>query len=158
MNPSGRELRYSYGDAGSCVFHRATMFWLLLVAFSGALHSGTVGTLEGIIRDKDNPVVGATVLLVGTSIGRASDVNGHFVIYNIPAGKYSVRVQMIGYKTMVLELDQSSPYKSHPTKLNPSMTDWILMRNPKRTLGKIVRWCKARATKMIHDSGQKGFQ
>jgi REP element-mobilizing transposase RayT len=32
------------------------------------------------------------------------------------------------------------------------------MKNPKQTLGKIVRWYKARAAKMIRDSGEKGFQ
>ncbi len=40
----------------------------------------------------------------------------------------------------------------------PTETDWILMKNPKQTLGKIVRWYKARATKMIRDSGEKGFE
>lgn len=36
--------------------------------------------------------------------------------------------------------------------------DWILMKNPKRTPGKIIRWYKARATKTIRDSGENGFQ
>ena len=84
-------------------FLRPVIFFLFIAAFfSNVLYAGTVGTLEGIVRDKDNVIVGATVLLIGTSIGRASDVDGRFLIYNIPAGKYSVRIQMIGYKTMVL--------------------------------------------------------
>ncbi|MGA7161337.1 MAG: transposase [Bacteroidota bacterium] len=32
------------------------------------------------------------------------------------------------------------------------------MKNPKQTLGKIVRWYKARTTKIVHDSGEKGFR
>ena len=44
------------------------------------------------------------------------------------------------------------------TNQTPAGVDWILMKNPKQTLGKIVRWFKARATKMIRDSGEKGFQ
>ncbi len=40
----------------------------------------------------------------------------------------------------------------------PTEADWILMKNPKQTLGKIVRWYKARTTKMVHDSCEKGFQ
>jgi REP element-mobilizing transposase RayT len=36
--------------------------------------------------------------------------------------------------------------------------NWILMKNPKQTLGKILRWYKARAAKIIHDSGETGFQ
>ena len=51
------------------------------------------------------------------------------------------------------------PANQAPTE-NASIdrTDWILMKNPKRTLGKIVRWYKARATKIIRDSGKTGFQ
>ena len=44
------------------------------------------------------------------------------------------------------------------TNQTPTGVDWILMKNPKQTLGKIVQWYKARATKMIRDSGEKEFQ
>ncbi len=42
--------------------------------------------------------------------------------------------------------------------ISTNQSDWMLMKNPKRTLGKIVRWYKARAAKMIHDSGENMFQ
>ena len=36
--------------------------------------------------------------------------------------------------------------------------DWILMKNPKLVLGKIVRFYKARTSKIIHDSGFSHFR
>lgn len=36
--------------------------------------------------------------------------------------------------------------------------DWILMKNPKPTLGKIVRHFKARTAKFIHDAGVPEFR
>ena len=49
-----------------------------------------------------------------------------------------------------------------PTGLNESrfgpVAGWQQMKNPKQTLGKIIRHFKAKATKKIHDAGFTGFQ
>ena len=49
-----------------------------------------------------------------------------------------------------------------PTGLNESrfgsIPHWQQMKNPKRTLGKIIRHFKAKAAKKIHDAGFTGFQ
>ena len=42
--------------------------------------------------------------------------------------------------------------------INHAPTDWILMKNHKTTLGKIMRHFKARATKIIHDSNINNFK
>ncbi|MBU2044917.1 MAG: transposase [Candidatus Omnitrophica bacterium] len=42
--------------------------------------------------------------------------------------------------------------------INHAPTDWILMKNHKTTLGKIIRHFKARATKIIHDSNINDFK
>lgn len=41
---------------------------------------------------------------------------------------------------------------------NTEDTNWILMKNPKVTLGHVVRAFKARATRLIHQAGYGGFQ
>jgi len=43
------------------------------------------------------------VLLVGTNQGAATDSEGKFVIYHIPAGVYQVKATMIGYQTFVVK-------------------------------------------------------
>ena len=75
---------------------------LLMVPCS--LWAGTTGSLTGKITDADeNPVVAATVLLVGTRLGAYSDAEGNFSILNIPAGTYVVKVSRLGYNSVTTE-------------------------------------------------------
>jgi len=69
------------------------------------LFAETSGILEGTVRDKENgqPIPGASIIIVQTSQGRVSDPDGKFIVYNIPVGRYTVRVQMLGYRTTVFE-------------------------------------------------------
>ncbi|MBN2029634.1 carboxypeptidase-like regulatory domain-containing protein, partial [bacterium] len=80
---------------------------LVLCLLSGAswLAAGTTGKIVGTVIDHstNEPLVGANVLLVGTSMGSATDVNGNYMIINVPPGIYSVKVSMIGYNTLITE-------------------------------------------------------
>jgi REP element-mobilizing transposase RayT len=40
----------------------------------------------------------------------------------------------------------------------PTDQDWIMMKNPSLTLGKIIRFLKARSSRMIHAAGNTSFQ
>ena len=42
--------------------------------------------------------------------------------------------------------------------INQTPTKWILMQNSKQTLGKIIRYFKARTSKLLHDGGDSHFQ
>ena len=60
--------------------------------------------LRGTVRDASSgePVQGAVVGIVGSdSFTASSDALGYYVISGIPAGRYDVSVQMIGYEPMV---------------------------------------------------------
>jgi TonB-dependent receptor len=66
--------------------------------------SGTVsaqGTIQGFVSDSltSEALPGANVLLVGTSLGSSTDLNGHYRISNVPVGQYEVRISYIGYGT-----------------------------------------------------------
>ena len=67
--------------------------------FSGSLFSAT-GYLNGLIRDASThqPLVGVNVIISGTELGAATNVDGNFKIDDIPVGSYNVLVSMIGYK------------------------------------------------------------
>lgn len=55
--------------------------------------------IKGQIRDSDSkqPLSGASVVLLGTTMGAAADQNGNYSIKNVPAGSYDVRVTYLGY-------------------------------------------------------------
>ena len=61
------------------------------------------GSLKGTVIDAEtqSPVAGATVMILGTDLGAASDEQGEFRIKNVPVGGYSVSVRSIGYDPTV---------------------------------------------------------
>jgi hypothetical protein len=75
-------------------------FW---VAFINTYGQG--GTIEGIIVDAQTreTMVGATVMLEGTSTGTTANLNGEFRLSNIPEGNVNLRVSFISYEPLVIE-------------------------------------------------------
>ncbi len=58
-----------------------------------------VGKITGVVKDASNgeALIGANVLIEGTTIGAATNVDGYFVILNISPGNYNLRASMVGY-------------------------------------------------------------
>jgi len=50
------------------------------------------GKISGKVVDKETkePLIGASVVIQGTTLGAATDINGNYVILNVPAGVYTV--------------------------------------------------------------------
>ncbi len=65
------------------------------------LLAGSTGKISGMITDAKTgePLPGANVYLQveGEIIGAASDVDGYYVILNVPPGRYTLKAQYIGY-------------------------------------------------------------
>lgn len=63
-------------------------------------------TVKGQIIDKQSeiPVIGATIQWMSDSqtIGAITDVDGHFVLNNIPVGRQAFRITYLGYETITL--------------------------------------------------------
>jgi Ca-activated chloride channel family protein len=62
------------------------------------------GNIKGKVIDSvsGEPLIGANIVLQGTSIGVATDTNGEYRILSIPEGQYNVKVNFIGYKAQIL--------------------------------------------------------
>ena len=60
-------------------------------------------TLKGKLVDgtTKEPLIGATVLIVGTYNGASVDLDGNFIIKNIKPGDYSIKFTYIGYTDKV---------------------------------------------------------
>jgi len=76
---------------------------LVILAPSVSLSSGV---LRGVVTDTTTreALVGAHILLEGTSLGGASDLLGAYVVRSIPAGRYTVRCSYVGYVTREKEI------------------------------------------------------
>lgn len=70
---------------------------LLLVA--GTAHAQ--GTLTGRVTDADlnEPLIGVNVIVVGTTAGSATDLDGRYTIANIRPGQYSIQISYIGFES-----------------------------------------------------------
>ncbi|MDP4115524.1 MAG: TonB-dependent receptor [Bacteroidota bacterium] len=78
---------------------------VMLFVSSSFMFAGTTGKLTGKIIDgkTKEPLPFVNVIIVGTNLGAATDVNGNYVILNIPPGNYKVRIQYVGYQTLEME-------------------------------------------------------
>jgi outer membrane cobalamin receptor len=77
----------------------------LVLLWMNPLVAQTTGKIVGRVVDQQNgqPLPGANVLVEGTTRGAAADTKGNFFIINLPPGVYTLRVQMLGYKTVRVE-------------------------------------------------------
>jgi len=96
---------------------KSKLFLILLVLFliSSRVFAGTTGKIAGKIVDATTgeALVGANVIITSIwmegieidlpdKMGAATDIDGYFVILNIPPGVYTVKVSMIGYEAKIV--------------------------------------------------------
>lgn len=72
---------------------------LFVVLAMQQLFAQTNGRISGVVVDGNNgdAIIGANVYLEGTSLGASTDMEGNYVILNVPAGKYELVVMMVGF-------------------------------------------------------------
>lgn len=73
----------------------------ILVLSSFALFAGTTGKISGKITDSKTgePLIGANIIVSGTSLGAATDAEGYYLIMNVQPGVYTLQALYIGYDT-----------------------------------------------------------
>jgi outer membrane receptor protein involved in Fe transport len=64
-----------------------------------AAFAGTTGKIAGEVKDKQTgePLVGASVVLAGTTYGAATNIEGYFTILNVPPGTYTISCSGVGF-------------------------------------------------------------
>jgi hypothetical protein len=80
-----------------------TILFLFLLLPTLAL-AGTTGKLTGKVTDKETgeALIGANVIVQGTSFGAATDINGEYTIFNLDAGVYEIKCSYIGYQSFTI--------------------------------------------------------
>ncbi|MDZ7346820.1 MAG: TonB-dependent receptor plug domain-containing protein, partial [candidate division KSB1 bacterium] len=74
-----------------------------LLSLSGLLWAQqTFGTISGRVTDAKTglPLPGANVVVIGTIYGASTDADGRYVVQKLPPGIYSLRISMMGYRSM----------------------------------------------------------
>jgi TonB-dependent receptor len=87
---------------------------IVVILMIGSISWAEASTeIEGYITDAKtgDPLPGANVFIVGTSLGAASDLNGKYRILRVPPGSYTLRVTYIGYNTMDVAIQVSAEEK-----------------------------------------------
>lgn len=74
---------------------------IVIASASTSIYAGTTGKIFGIVKDAETgePLPGCNIIIEGTTLGAASNINGEFFILNISPGIYTVRATMMGYKS-----------------------------------------------------------
>jgi iron complex outermembrane recepter protein len=68
-------------------------------------------------------LVGATVTLVGTTLGASSDASGNFVITSVPPGQYTLRVAFVGYVSAERRITLGAEPLSVAVALTPTVIE-----------------------------------
>ncbi len=81
--------------------NRISIIFLLIIGiiFTITCWAGTTGKIAGTVIDavSGKPLPGANVIVNGTELGSATDVQGHYTILYVTPGVYEVEVLVIGY-------------------------------------------------------------
>ncbi len=87
-------------------YHRTFMIIVFILLIFHVVAFAQTGKIVGYVLDKrtDNPLPGANIFIEGTSLGSASDINGFYIISNVPPGTYTINAMYIGYEKKSFEL------------------------------------------------------
>jgi len=75
---------------------------LVSVAHTFAQDGSPSGTITGQLLDRktQQPLIGVNTLILGTNKGASTDVEGRFILSDVPVGTFTLRFSYIGYRTM----------------------------------------------------------
>lgn len=81
---------------------RITIILLVCLLAMTAAWSANFGKISGRVVDKASgePLLGANIMIQGSTLGAVSDDQGYFVILQVPPGVYSVQAKVLGYAPM----------------------------------------------------------
>ncbi len=118
-----------------------TVFTVISVLFFSAVLFAQSGTIRGVVSDNNgNPLIGANVYLEGTILGASTDVDGTFVILNVPPGNYTVVADYLSFRKSSARVSVSSgETQSLNFSLEPDVLDFDAVvvtgvQNPKTKL------------------------
>ena len=84
--------------------HLKRCFFVILISIS---FSQEKFKILGTVKDASNqePLIGVLIVLFDTNYGTMSDLNGDYILTDIPSGKYSMKISYLGYESILKEIN-----------------------------------------------------
>lgn len=81
---------------------RSLLLVLLFAALAPSLFAA--GKIRGKVSDKEtqDALIGSNVAVEGTTMGASTNVDGEYIILNVPAGVYTVKATFVGYSSVTI--------------------------------------------------------
>ncbi|NQV13930.1 carboxypeptidase-like regulatory domain-containing protein [bacterium] len=78
---------------------RQARLLLVMFAVSSILIAGTTGKISGNIKDNStgDALIGVNIMIEGTGLGATTNLEGYYVILNVPPGFHTIKASMIGF-------------------------------------------------------------
>jgi hypothetical protein len=79
-----------------------SILFLIFFIVPLVLRAGQTGKIAGLVSDASTgePLIGVNVYLENQSYGAATDMEGDYIMLNIPPGRYTAVAVMVGYREM----------------------------------------------------------
>ncbi|MFQ6617730.1 MAG: TonB-dependent receptor domain-containing protein, partial [Fidelibacterota bacterium] len=112
---------------------------IFCIIFATDIYAGTTGKITGTVTDAESgePLPGANIIVEGTTLGAAADLEGYYAILNVPPGTYTVKASMIGYKELKvvnvkvsIDLTTTVDFSLQPTVLKIAETIVVTAERP----------------------------
>lgn len=84
-----------------------SIFICAVLLIIGSAVYGQTGKIKGFVYDKETgePALFTNVIIKGTTLGAATDVNGYYTITNVPEGDQTLMITYLGYDTLYSDVN-----------------------------------------------------
>ena len=78
---------------------RTMLLLILILCLTVSAFAGNTGKISGLVKDAQTgeTLIGVNVVVEGTSMGAATNIDGNYVILNVPPGKYTLFASGVGF-------------------------------------------------------------
>jgi TonB-dependent receptor len=93
----------------------------LIITFNSMVFAQGNGSIGGKVADKttNEVLIGANIIIIGTTTGASTDIDGIYSIKNLAPGKYTLRYSFISYQSLTVENVEVKP--GGETKIDVSL-------------------------------------
>lgn len=86
------------------LFALSSLTTIVMFLFSTTALGQSLSVKGRVVDKQEEPIIGASVLVEGTSNGTVTDLNGDFTLPNVPS-KGKVKISYVGYTTQVIPIN-----------------------------------------------------